>query len=355
MHSKVLVAPLNWGLGHATRCIPVIRSLLMLGHEVVIAGDGDGLALLQKEFPSLHCVELPAWGVTYPSKGSFGWHMLKQAPKLAWAIWRERREVERWVRKLGISLIISDNRLGARSKHIPSVIMSHQLKLKAPFLSAFLNGYNHRQLAKFTEVWAVDVNRGDKLAGDLSTPYKEGLPVHYMGLLSRFTSGEAPGSTFDVLAIVSGPEPQRTLFEEEVRDKLYQSGLHAVLLRGKPSESADVVTQGNLRIYNHCSSAFLQELLAGAHWIISRTGYTTVMDLMVLQKKALLVPTPGQTEQEYLADRFSALGWYRIQRQGQLDISFLGQTEANCTIPPPEDPTSLDQFLFKRLKVLLEA
>lgn len=347
-----MVAPLNWGLGHATRDIPIIKLLLENGAEVVLAGDGAGLKLLRGEFPDLPYYELPGWNITYPENGSFAWHLIKQTGKVLRAIRLEHQAVETIVREERIDVVISDNRLGAFSKSARNIVISHQIFLESPIIKRFLNWNNTRLLKKFDEVWVVDVPGDHNLSGRLSHRKKIPFKHRYLGIISRFSGAQKePADEVEVLAIVSGPEPQRTLFEKELLPELEKMGKKTVVLLGKPGEPKGSWQQGKLTLYNHLTGVELAHLFAAAETVISRDGYTTVMDLVVLNKKAVLVPTPGQTEQEYLADYYQEKGWYVIQRQGKIDLE-----KAFRQLPLSQIPTvSKENTLEKAVKSLFKS
>lgn len=288
----------------------------------MIGADGGALKLLQGEFPELKSVELPAWNISYPKNGSFAWHLFFQAGKVWKAIRREHLAIEELVEKEGIDVVISDNRLGCYSKKAKSIVMSHQLFLESPIIRGFLNWNNRRLLRKFDEVWIIDLPGKKNLSGRLS--HREVIPFthRFLGLISRFTLADKTNGKDDVevLAVISGPEPQRTLFEEELLPELEKLGKKTVVLLGKPELGSTPVIKGNLTIYPHLKSEQIAPYFTSADLVISRNGYTTVMDLAILQKRAILIPTPGQTEQEYLADYYHEKNWYVIQRQGKIDL-----------------------------------
>lgn len=336
---RVLVAPLNWGLGHATRDIPIIHVLLAKGAEVVLAGDGPAIQLLAQEFPQLLCFELPSWNITYPSQGNFTWHLFKQVGKVMLAIRGENKEVELLVEREKIDVIISDNRFGAFSKKVKSIVITHQLFLESPILNRFINWNNNRFLRKFDEVWIADVSGENNLSGRLSNRSPISLKYRHLGIISRFFPlEELKTEKVEILAIISGPEPQRTFFEEELLVELKKIQKKAVVLLGKPGESVIPIQQENLAIYNHLPGKELSRLFTSAEVVISRNGYTTVMDLVTLSKKAILVPTPGQPEQEYLADYYQEKNWFVIQRQGKIDLkSALAQLEKSGVPELPKE------------------
>ncbi len=344
----VLIAPLNWGLGHATRCMPIINELLAKGARVVLASDGKALDVLKAEYPNLPHYELPSWDITYPEKGSdFAWHMLMQSGKVFFAIKHEKKAIEAIVSKEKIDVVISDNRLGAKSDKAYSIIMTHQAFLQTPFLKKLLNYFNHRYIRRFNDCWIIDFPGENNLSGTLS--HQESIPFkhRFSGLLSRFTPSQHIDSVeeIDLLAIISGPEPQRSLFEEELMPQLEKLNLKSVVLLGKPGEKLAARVKGNLKIFPHLSSQEIEKHLRNAKVVISRTGYTTVMDLALLGKKAILVPTPGQTEQEYLAKHYDEKGWYVLQKQGEINLEAALNKLKNCNPPKFEGSNYLSKAI----------
>ncbi len=331
---KVLVAPLNWGLGHATRSIPIIRDLLERGVEVVIATDGAALQLLRQEFPQLQSFELPAWNIKYSQSGNFVWSMLLQSGKVLGAVKQEHKAIEALVESENIGIIISDNRLGCYSKKTKSIILTHQLFIEFPVLKGFLNWYNRKALNRFSEVWIVDVPGKNNLSGSLSSGGEIRFKHRHLGIISRFKNAESTGDKLEILAVISGPEPQRTLFEEELLPKLIAFNRKTVVVLGKPGEIKAPVITGNVTVCQDLSSHELAAHFQNAEVIISRSGYTTVMDLVTLNKKAILIPTPGQTEQEYLAKYYQSKNWFTIQYQGSIDLAAIdGKVNDGMVLP----------------------
>ncbi|MEO7988845.1 MAG: glycosyltransferase [Chryseolinea sp.] len=301
---KVLITPLDWGLGHATRCIPVIRELILRGCSVSIGGSGDSLTLLQKEFPSLTFFELPGYNPIYPSTGSMVWKMASQLSKFRRVISEEHECIERIIRENEIDLVISDNRYGCWSEKIPCVFISHQTNILMPkrfgWLSGIVRYFNTKMINRFTYCCVPDYPSDHSLSGELTSFGKHSINtrVLYIGPLSRFKSSNPREKKFDVLCIFSGPEPQRSIFEEIVMNQLPSSGLRYFVVRGVFSSS--LVEEQH--VVNFLTTEELQEMIERSEIIIARSGFSTVMDLAALGKKAIFIPTPGQTEQEYLAD-----------------------------------------------------
>lgn len=305
---KILICPLNWGLGHATRCIPIIRKLMNEGHGLVIAADGFPLELLKQQFPSLRFIELPSYRIRYSSGKSQVFAMLRNVPTIAFGVFKEHR----WLRKLlkteHFDQIISDNRFGLWNKKLNSVYITHQLMIKMPVTLKFLEPiawYLHRAFVlKYNECRIPDDEGEDNLSGDLSHLYPFPPNYKFVGILSRFQGMEnIPANTdFEVVAIVSGIEPQRTIFEEQIVERFKNSDQKVLILRGKPQENTETEERGNIKLVSHLEDKALAAALKGADKIICRSGYSSIMDLKTLNclDKAELSATPGQTEQEYL-------------------------------------------------------
>jgi len=294
---NILICPLDWGLGHATRCIPVIRELQSQGHHVVIAGSGPSLDLLRIEFPSSKFHTIESYGINYSRHVPLMVHLFMKLPSLPSIIRKENRQVASIVKSENIDVIISDNRYGCYHKDIPSAIIIHQLSLQLPLImKGAADSYNLRLIKKFRECWIPDTP-DRKLGGILSTTKSKKIVPKFIGPLSRMTGNKTSTATFRVLGLVSGPEPQRTMFEEILFDQLNGSNLDYYVVRGLPS----LKNSEHERSFTHLPSQQLNDLINAAEIVVSRPGYSTIMDLAILKKKAIFVPTPGQTEQLYLA------------------------------------------------------
>ena len=296
-----MVCPLNWGLGHATRCIPIIQALRADGYTPVIATSGRALYLLREEFPELEFFELPDYQITYQKKGSFALKILTSAPNIIKKIQEEQAYLKKQMRKMNIDGIISDNRFGLYSDEVPTVFMTHQVNVKAPAGEQLLFEVNRRFIRKFDECWIPDFGGTENLSGTLAHGFPDTFKHRYIGPLSRFsTRSEHPSPKFQVMALLSGPEPQRSLFEEIVVAQMRELGLRGVVVRGITEQQHEEVRDG-IQFYNYCTSNQLEDLIHESELVVSRSGYTTIMDLCVSGKKAVFCPTPGQTEQVYLA------------------------------------------------------
>lgn len=301
-----MVAPLDWGLGHATRCIPVVLMLLQQNCKVAIAAEGACKYLLQQEFPDLIFIELKGYRMKYSrSKHLMPVKLLVQLPKILYRIYTEHCWLNKIVKLYDIDAIISDNRPGLYHKIVPCVYITHQLKIKTGnrFTEMVAQKIHYRFINKYNECWVPDAAGEINLAGSLSHPeILPAVPVKYLGSLSRFEKKEME-LLFDLAIILSGPEPQRTVFENIIFEELKHYQGKVFMLRGLPQKKLlNSVNSPSLIIHDHLPAGALNLAMEQSKIIISRSGYTTVMDLIKLQKRAVLVPTPGQTEQEYLAN-----------------------------------------------------
>ncbi len=302
---RVLVAPLDWGLGHTTRSIPIINGLIKQGCEVIIASSGAGSFLLKKEFPGLLFLNLRGYEVRYSVNGY--WMPVKlfmQIPKIIWRIYKEHFWLKGAVKEYSIDAVISDNRLGMYHSSVPCAYITHQLKIKTGnrLIEGVAQKIHYWFINKYDECWVPDIHQEINLAGELSHPVSlPETPVKYLGLLSRFENDLAE-KKYDLLIMLSGPEPQRTVFEEMVLMGLKNYTGLALLVRGLP-QNTEVLQAAipALEIKNHLSATELNRAILQSQVIIGRCGYSTIMDLVKLQRNAILVPTPGQAEQEYLA------------------------------------------------------
>lgn len=308
-----LVVPLDWGLGHATRCIPLVHNLLRHDCTVLLAAEGKTRHLLVQEFPHLTCLSIPGYRVTY-SKNKLGLHLTIaiQVPRILKAIKNEQIWLQTVVNNHKIDAIISDNRYGLYHPSIPSVFITHQLLVKTPFgktMDHLLQRLNYRFINRFTECWIPDTEGLNNLAGELSHPKTwPHIPVRYLGPLSRFSETKyATGE--HLLILLSGPEPQRTIFEKQMVQELVHYPKPVILVRGLPGSGEQLSLPGNIEVHNHLPASLLEEKIRKASYVISRCGYSTIMDLAVVKKKSILVPTPGQTEQEYLAKHLSTINF----------------------------------------------
>lgn len=349
---RILLAPLDWGLGHATRCIPIIRELLAQGCDVWLAGEGMQKELLKTEFPDLPFLDLPGYRIKYAkTKKGLLWKMIRQWPKLRRAIQQEHLWLKKAVKQYAFDAVISDNRYGLYHSKIPCVFITHQLYIKTSmgkWTEKILRKRNYRYINRFNECWIPDLPAGQagfegeiNLAGDLSHPDKKpAVPIKYIGLLSRFSYSLLPklseqardgGKKNHLLIVLSGPEPQRSMLEEKIISEISHYNGTAVVVRGLPGYSSLIPSTNMIHFYNHLPAKELNDEMQKAEYIISRSGYSTVMDIVALQKKSILIPTPGQTEQEYLGEYLMKTGIATCIQQE--NFSLVAALEAAANYP----------------------
>jgi len=305
---KILICPLNWGLGHATRCVPLIRQLMAEGHELVLVSDGFPLEFLRQEFPSLRYIEFPSYQVYYSSGKSQVGAMLFNFPEIIKGIVKEHFWLNDLLQREHFDQVISDNRFGMWNKHVRSVYITHQLMVKMPealkFLESLVHWIHKMFINRYDKCWIPDVADHGGLSGDLVHKYPLPTNATYIGPLSRFKGLEKTNANaeYEVVAVISGVEPQRTLFEESIINRFMNAPGKTLIVAGQPQQEKKEIQMGNITRVTHLQDTEMASVLLGAKKIISRSGYSTIMDLDALHclDKAELIPTPGQTEQEYL-------------------------------------------------------
>ncbi|HNP33582.1 MAG TPA: glycosyltransferase [Flavobacterium sp.] len=346
---NILVAPLNWGLGHATRCIPIIRELEKNGFTPIIASDGVALQILQKEFPNLQALNLPSYEIEYAKSSSgFKWKLIVNSPKMIDAIFTEKKMVKKWISEYNLHGIISDNRLGVYSKKIPSVFITHQLNVLSGNTTWISSKLHQHFIKKFSECWVPDIERNPNLTGKLGHLKKSKLNLRYLGPLSRLEKKELP-IKYDLMVILSGPEPQRTYLEQKLREEVLQFKGKVIFICGVIESEQKIEQQGNVTYYNFMTSEELETAFNESEMVLCRSGYTTVMDLAKLEKKAFFIPTPGQFEQEYLARRFKRNGLAPYTKQDDFRIEDLEDIKLYQGLPKLEK-----EIHWKQLLILFE-
>lgn len=337
---KILIAPLSWGLGHASRCIPLIEAFLAQGAEVVLASDGAALDLLRREFPDLAHFELPAYNIRYPF-ASMSLSILLQMPKILRGGILEYFWLRRFLKKQSIDVVISDNRFGFFNRQVKSIFMTHQVQIQTPYrwTSYLVNAVNHFFIRQFDTCWIPDLEGNNRLAGKLSdmplrtaqsrasSPTKS--PFQYIGILSRMTLYPS-AKKYRAAFILSGPEPQRRLLETKIVAEINrlskqatvpeQTLLPFLLIRGT-NQTCALAFETAVEVHNVLTRKDLNQKMLESELIICRSGYSSLMDLVKLQVPAVLIPTPGQTEQEYLALKLSRDRQFFSMTQAQFNLS----------------------------------
>ena len=356
--STILIAPLDWGLGHATRCIPIIKTLKNAGFNVIVAVCEKQKILLQQEFTNLKYIDLFGYDIQYSTKKwFFPFKIFFQVPKILRKINQENRWLDLIIEKEGINVVISDNRYGLHSTKVPCVFITHQLTIKAPFiwLENILQKINYRLINRFAACWIPDIESKNNIAGILSRPKKKpAIPSHYIGVLSRFENSAIIEQQFDVCILLSGPEPQRTVLENIFLKQLSLITNKKILfVRGLP-QTIEKITAESVIIENHLSGNNLLQSILSSNIIIARSGYTTVMELLSLQKKSILIPTPGQTEQEYLADHLHHQKMCLAYNQDEVDIAKAIEEANNFDYKLSDDFSFQKEIILGLVKDLLK-
>ena len=304
---RILVAPLNWGLGHASRCVPLIERLQAEGHEVVLGGDGESLTLLRKHFPTLPVLPLAPLNLCYSTGRRQVFAMLRALPQIIHAAIRDHQMLAGYLLYEQIDEVISDNRFGLYNTKTHCIYMTHQLTIALPYpwrwLEPLVARWHKRIINRFDECWIPDEQQ-PAMAGRLSHPAVLPDNAKFIGILSRFAGKSfTPNSTFRVVAVLSGLEPQRTMFEQDIIRHYENADETVLIVRGKMHEPPTVIKHGLVTIAPLLDDAHLAAYLLGAERIICRSGYSSVMDMYALgvMNKVEWHPTPGQPEQEYLA------------------------------------------------------
>ena len=346
---NILVAPLNWGLGHATRCIPIIRELEKNGFIPILASDGVALQLLEKEFPHLQALTLPSYEIEYAKNAAdFKWKLITNSPKMIEAILSEKKIVKKWISEYKLHGIISDNRLGIYSKKIPSVFITHQLNVLSGQTTWISSKLHQHFIKKFTECWIPDIQRKPNLSGKLGHLKKTSLNLRYLGPLSRLEKKDLP-IKYDLMVVLSGPEPQRTFLEEKLVSELKQYSGSVIFIKGKVESEQKIEQDKNVTYYNFMTSSEIETAFNESETVLCRSGYTTVMDLAKLGKRAFFIPTPGQFEQEYLARRLKRNGFVPYAKQDDFKIEDLADAKLYQGLPNLKK-----EIHWKQLLILFE-
>lgn len=304
---NILISPLDWGMGHASRIIPIIELLITKGHNVIIASNGLQRRLLESSFPKLVFIDIVDYNI-FLSKGNIQLRTLFfQIPKILRVIKKEHLQLKLIIDKYNIDIVISDNRYGLYNKKVKSIFITHQTYIKIPktisFLEKYLNKINTNYINKFDVCWIPDFEGNINLTGDLSHQNDKIVNKRYIGVLSRFNKIDSEVIDNDVLVIISGLEPQRSIFENIIEQRLGDTNYKVIIVRGVQHEKESLY--GNIDYISFANTEELNKLIYKSKHLISRSGYSSIMDYVKLHKTAIIIPTPGQTEQEYIAAHLS--------------------------------------------------
>jgi len=277
--------------------------------------------LLQKEFPNLKSYELPSYKIKYAkSAKNLKIRLFFNLPSIISAVKKEKILISKLIEKENITGVISDNRFGVFNSKIPSVYITHQLNVLSGRTTQITSRFHQNIIRKFDECWVPDVEGEANFSGELGHLIKHNFHLKYMGILSRFQP-KLMESKYHLLVILSGPEPQRTFLENKLLNELKAYEAKVLFVRGILYEHSKIQSTPNFEVVNYLLSKDLEKAINESNLIISRSGYSTIMDLAVLGKKAFFIPTPGQFEQEYLAKRLSekSIAPFSTQQDFRLD------------------------------------
>jgi UDP-N-acetylglucosamine transferase subunit ALG13 len=358
---SVLVSPLDWGLGHATRCIPIIKELVKQGVTVVIASAGPQKALLKTEFPGLEILDLPGYSIRYKKGVFLKWALIFRTPSILKQIKKEKLWLDGILQSRKLDAVISDNRYGLYHKDLYNVFVTHQPSIRTGLGLLFdriILKWHYKLIRKFSVCWIPDWPGDFSLAGRLSHP-EIPLPVphNYIGLLSRLKPLQANVEKNTLLILLSGPEPQRTQFEKSILLQLEHLTLKCTVLRGLPGKVSSVSTPFNgAQIIDHLPAEELNILMNTSDLILSRSGYSSIMDLVQLGKNAILVPTFGQTEQEYLGNHLQEMNWMFTVPQKNFNLKKAIQQfqKSKLTLPRLPEPVLekvIEELITKCIRI----
>ena len=311
---------LNWGLGHASRSIPLIDRFIQQNHQVVICSDGIALDLLKQEYPDLVFEKLPSYNVHYKHE-SITTNIILALPNILSAIKQETKLTQELQVKYRAEMIISDNRYGCYSKNCPSYIMTHQLNLQAKikWQGSFASSLLHRFLKRFDRVLIPDHEGNESIAGELINK-PDVKNKTFLGPISRMKFQDS-SLEYNLCIILSGPEPQRSVFEELLVQQLHTFEGRVVFIRGTLKKRPEYLKAVSFEVFDLLNSSEINNYLCSSKLILSRSGYSSLMDYYSTRSSAILIPTPGQTEQEYLAERMNAKGLFYSTSQKDLILS----------------------------------
>lgn len=336
----ILYTVLNWGLGHATRSIPIISRLLAGGHRVTLAGEGASGWLLRERFPELDYVEVKGIDIRYSTGIPAAFSVVLKAGHIHTAIRREQQAFRKIAQHIGANAIISDNRYGAYCEGIPSVMICHQLYPAPPaglgFLQPIIDAIHTRYLKPFTQLWIPDVAESPGMSGKLSHRSSKfrSLQPRFIGPISRLAdvTEKTCERNYDILAILSGPEPARSQLEELLTRHLsaLPGELSTLMVCGTPDTAVNADNSHGIQKVPHLPPEELKYHLVNSRYIICRSGYSSLMDLAAVHRRALCIPTPGQTEQEYLAELHNSANRLVYQEQRNLNLHSGLQKLSHC-------------------------
>jgi spore coat polysaccharide biosynthesis predicted glycosyltransferase SpsG len=350
---NILICPLEWGLGHAGRMVPLAKRLQQLDHNIIFGSGEEHLNFFRNEVPGANYIHFPGFRISYSRYLPQYIIILFKSPLLIYHILLEHFRLKKIIRDNSIDIVISDSRIGLWNSGIKTVFITHQLRIRFPKSFRFLEfiglRISHSIVKKYSYCFVPDLSGDLNVSGRLSHGFRLSENVRYIGILSRFY-GHWPAyglSSGKCTVILSGPEPQRSILKLKLIKILILQGKPATILEGKPGKIYESYSLKNIVFHNHLSADETIKLLKESETIITRSGYTTIMELISLGRSALLIPTPGQTEQEYLAKSLSEKGWFRSIAQKDLNENIL------IPLNPAIMPSGIIEESIKLLEIAL--
>ena len=344
MNKRVLIAVLNWGMGHASRSVPVIEAVVRYGADVVIASNGATKTFLEQRFQHVNVLEIPDKEISYDKTGA-AIGLLKRSFQQQ----QINKDQYAWLTQnaedLGITHIISDNLYGFNNPLIPSAIITHQIGILSPFFKSRFDKHLAIWLAKFNEVWIPDEPGEFSLAGKMLDNSFFNGEVFYLGHISRFGKMPKVEKDIDYLAILSGPEPQRTFLERKIAKKLNKVPGRHVIVRGR-IDSDTIPSSDKIEYYSFLHEKRLESFISRSKVVICRSGYTSILDMVRMEAKACFIPTPQQPEQKYLAKRMKEKGWFHGVSQKDFRLNDLKKAAEKSPFQSPDFHEKMERVIY---------
>ena len=318
-NQSIFYSVLNWGVGHATRSIPIIKHYLSLGNKVILFSDGEGETMLRNSFPDLIIHTLPSYKIKYKSKNFLFLFIVLQSFTRFWIIYREQLHMRRYQKIYQPTVVISDNRYGCYLAGIKNYLISHQLKLvTVNFIERISQRFVDRLIKPFDELWIPDIE-SVKLSAAM-TDVNISIPKRWIGFPDLKVEKDPNAERIELLVLLSGPEPRRTELETKYLKVIETLPYKVIFIAGNFSQ--DYVLNETKNCMHHSRMKYEETLqyIARAERIVCRSGYSTLIDLYILEKqKIICVPTAGQPEQEYLAEYWKEKGWVNFVEESEVE------------------------------------